>query len=128
MALALATTDALGSQLLKPWFARIRPCFVLPEETVRQLVPIANSGAMPSLHAANAFAVALALLCFFPRAAPWALPLAALIALSRLGVGVHWPSDILAGALYGAFMGILWAWLLGGRALALRGSPKGINV
>jgi len=110
LALAMATTDFLGAQVLKPWFGRMRPCFALPD-TVRQLVPIADSGAMPSLHAANAFAAAFALLCFFPKTAPWGLLVASLIALSRLGVGVHWPSDIVAGALYGASMGIFWALL-----------------
>jgi undecaprenyl-diphosphatase len=117
LAFAIAATDLVGARLLKPWFGRMRPCFALPE-TVRLLEDsIANSGAMPSLHAANAFAAAFALLCFFPKMAPWGLLVASLIALSRLGVGVHWPSDILAGAVFGACMGIFWAWVLGGRAL-----------
>jgi len=112
LALAIATTDLLGARVLKPWFGRMRPCFSMPD-TVHLLVPISeNSGAMPSLHSANAFAAAFALLCFFPRGAPWFLLLALLIALSRLGVGVHWPSDIVAGALYGAGMGLFWAWVL----------------
>jgi len=113
LACALATTDFLGARLLKPWFGRMRPCFAMPD-TVRQLVPIADSGAMPSLHAANAFAAAFAVLCFFPRTAPWGLLLASLIALSRLGVGVHWPSDMVAGAFFGAGMGMFWAWVLKG--------------
>ncbi|MCL2177999.1 MAG: phosphatase PAP2 family protein [Proteobacteria bacterium] len=131
LSFAIAATDILGSQVLKPWFARIRPCFALPAESLRQLVPIADSGAMPSLHAANAFAAAFALLCFFPKTAPLGLVAASLIALSRIGAGVHWPSDVLAGAIYGACMGIFWAQVWGGRVWGRRSrgcSPRGTSV
>jgi membrane-associated phospholipid phosphatase len=60
------------------------------------------------------------LLCFFPKTAPWGLSTALLIALSRIGVGVHWPSDIAAGAVFGACMGIFWARVLRGRAFCMR--------
>ena len=60
---------------------------------------------MPSLHAANAFAVAVALSLWRPKLAWVALPLATLIAASRIGVGVHWPSDVLVGACYGSAVG-----------------------
>ena len=120
LALALSTTDFLGARVLKPWFGRIRPCFAMPEKIRLLEDSIADSGAMPSLHAANAFAVAFALLCFFPKTAPWGLLVASLIALSRLGVGVHWPSDIVAGALFGACAGVFWARVLGAKALRAR--------
>lgn len=105
--LALALTDVVGGQVLKPWIARQRPFEVLPPARVRLLSDMApGNGAMPSLHAANAFAVAAGAGVFLPGSLLATLPLAALVALSRVGVGVHWPSDVLAGALYGALVGL----------------------
>ncbi len=106
VAAALLITDRFGV-VLKDWFGRIRPCYALPPGTFRQLTPIAHSGSLPSLHSANSFAFALALGLCVPSTLRYTLPLAALIALSRVGVGVHWPSDIVLGALYGGLVGAL---------------------
>lgn len=123
-AVAVAVTDSLGAYVLKPFFGRMRPCYAMAEGTFRCLSPAANVGSMPSLHAANAFAVAVALSLWRPKLAWVALPLAALIAVSRIGVGVHWPSDVLAGTCYGAAVGaglhfIVRRWLLAPRQPAL---------
>lgn len=114
--LSIAVTDALGSQVLKPAFGRMRPSFALTPEQVRVLSPASNVGSMPSLHAANAFAVATCVAVAWPRAGWLLMPVALTISLSRVGVGVHWPTDLLAGALYGVAiglpMGLLLRWLL----------------
>jgi len=55
----------------------------------------------PSDHAAAAFAIAFAVLAFSRRAGIAFLVAAALIALSRVALGMHYPSDVLAGALVG---------------------------
>ncbi len=103
VATAILITDQVGHELIKPFFARLRPCFALPASEVHRLVEIAsNTSSMPSLHSANSFAFAVALLLCLPGSGRYTLPVAALIALSRIGVGVHWPSDIVAGALFGA--------------------------
>lgn len=105
LAAAIGVADGVGARLLKPWFGRMRPSYALAEPFVRVLSPAANVGSMPSLHAANAFAMATVVTLAIPRAGFVSIPLATLVALSRVGVGVHWPSDVIAGALYGAGVG-----------------------
>ncbi len=107
--LAVALCDSVGARLIKPFFGRVRPCFALPPGTVRLLVEIGPSNSMPSLHAANNLTVAL--VAFLgERRTGWVLfPVALFVALSRIGVGVHWPTDLLAGFLWGAACAAL-AW------------------
>lgn len=96
------------AQELKHVIGRIRPCNTL--EGVRLLVGCTGSYSMPSNHAANSFAAAIPLYYFtqgyrkMVRLYP--LILAALISYSRVYVGVHYPADILAGALLGTVLSI----------------------
>jgi undecaprenyl-diphosphatase len=103
-ALAVLLSDALGSQL-KVLIARPRPCQAL--ETVRLLVRCPSSFSLPSSHAVTSFAYATPLFVLtrpFLRLAWRLMPvvLATAVAFSRPYLGVHYPSDILAGALLGA--------------------------
>lgn len=61
----------------------------------------------PSGHAQTAFAAAVYLSLLFPRGAALFLALAALVGLSRVALGVHYPSDVLAGAALGSAFSIV---------------------
>jgi undecaprenyl-diphosphatase len=96
--------------VLKNAVARERPCRTI--EGIRLLVGCPKSYSLPSGHAISSFAFAVPLF-FLTRdylTMPWRiypLVLATLIAFSRLYLGVHYPTDVLAGALLGAGIGML---------------------
>ncbi len=85
---------------------RERPEFAYPL-LVHALVKHGNDSSFPSDHATGAFAIATAM--FFGGAAlgwPY-LVVAVLIAVARVAVGVHWPTDVLAGAVIGTAVALL---------------------
>lgn len=114
LAMAVGLSDAAGSQLLRPLFGRHRPCYALPPREVRWLLPAADVPSMPSLHAANLFALATVASFADRRLAPAAYGVAAAVAWSRIYGGVHWPLDVVAGAAWGTLAGLL-AWALATR-------------
>ena len=102
MLVLLADAAADGAaELLKSAVGERRP------QLPRPLIGIPHSKSFPSGHAATSFACATVLAVLAPRAAPLFLVLAVAIAYSRLYVGVHWPLDVLAGALIGLVTALL---------------------
>jgi membrane-associated phospholipid phosphatase len=99
---------------LKDVVERTRPFVAHPQIDPLYVV---HSSSFPAGHAATAFAGATLLSYIAPRGAPGFLLLAAAIGYSRVYVGVHYPSDVLAGALVGALIGIIgigvWCWIRG---------------
>jgi undecaprenyl-diphosphatase len=85
-----------------------------PFEAHPQIHPlyVVHSSSFPAGHAATAFAGAVLLTAVAPRLAPVFITLAVLIGLSRIYDGVHYPTDVLAGALLGAAVGAVAAIVL----------------
>ncbi|MBI1807537.1 MAG: phosphatase PAP2 family protein [Ignavibacteria bacterium] len=98
-------SDQVSSTLIKPIVARPRPCHEMNGVPVldhlRLLVPCGSGYSFPSSHAVNNFAFA-AFFSSYYRNWAWLFYLyAVLMGLSRMVVGVHYPSDVLGGALIG---------------------------
>lgn len=87
------------SATLKAWTDRDRP--PLADPTPEPLVSLPGTGSFPSGHATVSFACATVLALAVPRLRVPLFVLAALIAFSRIYVGVHYPFDVLAGAVLG---------------------------
>lgn len=103
--------DIVSSHVLKPWVARLRPCTdpALVDQ-VRMLVGCGKAYSFTSSHAANHFGVAVSWILLFRHRMAWVVPVALLwaasIAFGQVYVGVHYPADVLGGALIGS--GIAW--------------------
>jgi undecaprenyl-diphosphatase len=101
IAVILLVTDQAVNSVIKPLVGRERPCFVL--EHVRLLIPQPHSRSFPSSHAANMAAMAALFAARYPKHTIFYFLAAGLIGISRIFVGVHYPSDVAAGALLGFF-------------------------
>lgn len=106
-AFALVGSLLLTNVLLKHLVARPRPWLAV--EGLAALVWEGDPNSFPSGHTSAAFAAAVAWWRTLPRrwAGGLALGAAVLMGLSRLYVGVHYPTDVLCGALVGALCGWL---------------------
>ena len=90
---------SLASGALKDLVGRVRP--PLAHDSLTALVTLPADPSFPSGHATSAFAAAGVVAAMHPRLRAPVLALAALVALSRVYLGVHYPTDVLAGALLG---------------------------
>ncbi|MDX2067628.1 MAG: phosphatase PAP2 family protein [Haliscomenobacter sp.] len=110
LALAVGLADTVSSKIIKPSVHRLRPCNdpTLKDE-VQLLVHCGSGYSFTSSHASNHFAVAAFLsltLGLHYRRIRWPLYLwAASIALGQVYVGVHFPLDIIIGAILGIIIG-----------------------
>jgi membrane-associated phospholipid phosphatase len=100
LVIAVAVCDGWVCKTLKAAIGRERPFMVLDD--VRCLIGKGGSFGMPSSHAANWFAATMVTLVYYQRSVLVMLPLALLVSFSRVYNGVHYPSDVLVGAIVGA--------------------------
>lgn len=106
--IAAAIAAAAGILLftfLKKLVGRRRPCALEPHCWARLLPP--DQFSFPSGHSITAFAVSVSLALFYPAAGPVLFSLAASIALSRIVLGMHFLTDVIAGSLIGCLLGYL---------------------
>jgi undecaprenyl-diphosphatase len=108
-------TDSISSHILKGYFGRVRPCgdpdFYVHVNLLAGYC--GGNGSFPSSHATNHFGIAMFLFIIFrPVINNWSYLFfvwAAAICYAQVYVGVHYPTDILGGALLGCLIG----WLMG---------------
>ena len=110
---ALALTDSICAQLLKPFFERIRPSH-LDLDGLQLLVFKGGKWSMPSNHAANIFTFSVILSYFYKKYKMPLFLLAYLIAFSRVYVGVHYLGDVIIGSIFGYALGwmVLTLWVI----------------
>jgi len=112
--LTVGLADTTSSHIIKKSVKRLRPCHILIKEGQMDLRVKCGSGySFPSSHATNHFAIGVFLGLVFGKRWRWVkwagLLWAAAIAFSQVYVGVHFPFDILVGALLGSAIAyIVW--------------------
>jgi len=99
------TVGILLFHRIKVVFCRRRPRDIEPHCWAH--IVTRDRFSFPSGHSTTAFAAALAFGSFYPEIMPWLLLLAANVAISRVIVGMHFLSDVLAGAGMGALLGYI---------------------
>ncbi len=100
-------SDQINHKVLKEIFLRVRPCMTLNDI----ITPLGCDGnySFPSNHAVNNFAAACFFYRFFPNLKWLLFGTASLVAVSRIYLGLHYPSDVIGGAALGCLFGYLFS-------------------
>ena len=110
--ITIAIIDPTVFYFIKPLIARLRPCHEAALTWIRTIDGCGGKYGFPSSHAANTFGMAMLIGSFYKSAKYYLYPIAALVSLSRVYLGMHYPSDILGGAIYGMLVSIIVIFLV----------------
>jgi len=109
--LAVGLADYVASGIIKPYFGRLRPCYTVEiQKSVFVLRGCGGQYSFVSSHASTTFALATSLFVLARDKMQyliWLFPWAGLVSYSRIYVGVHYPLDILGGAIIGVLCTLL---------------------
>jgi undecaprenyl-diphosphatase len=106
-----ASVGAVAIQtFIKRLFTRIRPCE--RPDGPPQRAPVPDKGSFPSGHTLHAVMGAVVISQLLPALTPLFVAIAVLVAVSRVALGVHYPSDVAAGGAFGAIFGVLLCFLV----------------
>jgi undecaprenyl-diphosphatase len=100
---------AMLYRLLKRWTRRPRP-FRAHREIVAHIAPL-DEFSFPSGHTLHAVSFTIIALAYFPLLAPLLVTFALLVAASRVVLGLHYPSDVLAATILGGALSAVSLWL-----------------
>lgn len=115
----------LVGTVLKRWIGRVRPS-ELGHWAYQPLSWRSEYASLPSGHTITAFAALVAIGAVWPTARPVLWVYALLVGVSRVVVSAHFPSDVIAGAAFGAFGAILVREWFASRGLAFTAGPDGV--
>lgn len=111
LAVVILLTDQLSASLIKPWVGRLRPSHNPELEGLLHFVNNYKGGlySFVSSHATNAFGIATFLWLILRKKINWIWVMylwAIIFSLTRIYLGVHYPSDIIGGAVLGSILGL----------------------
>ena len=111
LAIVIVLTDQLSASLIKPWVGRLRPSHNPELENLLHFVNNYKGGlySFVSSHATNAFGIATFLWLILRKKINWIWIMylwAMVFSFTRIYLGVHYPSDILGGAVLGSILGL----------------------
>ena len=110
--ISFVISDQISASLLKPFFERLRPCNNPALANIRHIIVPCGSGySFPSSHAANHFSISVFSAVTLGYRYKWIWPVgilwAATVCYSQVYVGVHFPADVICGAIIGILAGTL---------------------